>query len=65
MASPLIVTVKVAPWLRFYIFGVVVFSALTGTKPDRNKVDYWIKKAVTIKTTGDKKQDTSGVSRNV
>lgn len=64
MAKPLIVTMKLACWFRFYVLGLVVFSAITGTKPNPDKVEYWIKKALTITTSGDKEPTTNNPNAN-
>lgn len=41
--------VKIAWWFKFYAFGVIVMSRLTGLEPDEAKVTAWAKRAVSIK----------------
>jgi hypothetical protein len=48
MAKPLMITIKFAFWFRFYTYGLVFFSAITGTQPDPQKVEYWISKAIRL-----------------
>ena len=55
MAKPLIIVVKFAFWWRFYVFGLVLFSALTGANPDPDKLAYWMRKAVRYTTPSGKK----------
>lgn len=48
MAQPLTITIKLAVWFRFYVFGIVIMSALTGRQIDQLKLDYWLNKAITL-----------------
>lgn len=41
--------VYVAWWLRWYIAGVALMSALTGLEPDMQKVEFWAGRAVRVR----------------
>lgn len=41
--------VRIAWWLRHYLFGVATMCALTGMEPNPDRLHYWIDKGVTVK----------------
>ncbi|MFA7291896.1 MAG: hypothetical protein WC023_06570 [Rhodocyclaceae bacterium] len=42
-------TVKVAPWVRWYISGVALFAKITGLTPDPDKVAATCMRGIRIK----------------
>lgn len=48
-------TLHVAWWWKWYAFGVLLLSDVTGLEPDPDKVNYWAKRAVTIRFNGGKR----------
>jgi hypothetical protein len=36
-------------WLRWYLYGVVTMHALTGLRPDMDRVTWWIRRGLTVK----------------
>lgn len=53
MAAKTILTVTIRPrwWLRAYLAGVVLFSALTGASADVCKVDAWILRGLRLEVS--------------
>lgn len=45
----LMVSVKLAWWLRAYLYGVQLTSNLTGLEPDPDKVVGWVGRGVKLK----------------
>jgi hypothetical protein len=41
-------TIKMAWWWRFYVYGVLTMSSLTGLEADEDKIRYWIRKAMKV-----------------
>ena len=54
MAKPLFVKIKIAWWFRYYLIGLVFLCRFMGAEPDEKRIEYWLRKAITITTTGDK-----------
>jgi hypothetical protein len=52
VCSPVIVRLRVAWWLRWYLSGVILTSWLTGLAPDLSKVGEWIRRAVRVDAIG-------------
>jgi hypothetical protein len=46
--STLTITIKMAWWWRFYAYGVITMSLLTGLEADEDKIRYWIRKAMKV-----------------
>jgi hypothetical protein len=42
-----IVTVRVAWWVRWYLLGVEAMAMLTGCEPDLDRVGRWVARGVT------------------
>lgn len=42
----LVVKIKLAWWLRFYIYGIATMSAITGAEPDWTRVKYWVSRGM-------------------
>lgn len=43
--------VRIAWWLKPYFYVLATISAITGMEPNYERVNYWIKRAVTVKAT--------------
>jgi hypothetical protein len=43
--------VKVAWWIKPYLYGVITMCAITGCEPNQERVQYWISRAVSVKVT--------------
>lgn len=41
--------VRTAWWLPFYLSGVRAMSTLTGLEPDWGRVEFWVRRAITVK----------------
>jgi hypothetical protein len=54
MAAPIIVTIKIAPWFRFYIEGLDLCCWLTDCEPNLVRVEYWLCKASSITINSNK-----------
>jgi hypothetical protein len=50
MSSQATITFRVtmAWWWRFYVYGVLTMSSLTGLEADEDKIRYWIRKAIRL-----------------
>jgi len=46
---PIHATLRVAPWFRWYLFGVLLVARLTGLQPDPQRVGWWLSRAVSIR----------------
>lgn len=49
MRSALVIRIKLAWWLRWYLIGVVLMSRMTGAQPDEDKLLYWIRRAMIVR----------------
>lgn len=47
----LIVTIRMAWWLKPYLCGVLLMSRLTGLQPDPDRVGAWVARGMTMKMT--------------
>jgi hypothetical protein len=45
----LVVTIKLAWWLRLYIYGIATMAAITGAEPNWDRVKYWVARGTTAK----------------
>lgn len=45
----LVVTIKLAWWLRLYIYGIATMAAITGAEPNWGRVKYWVARGTTAK----------------
>lgn len=45
------ITIKVAWWLKFYMFGVILMSRITGMSPDESKVRHYIMRGISVKAS--------------
>lgn len=50
--SSLSVEFKVSWWLKWYLYGVILTAALTRARPDEDKLQYWIGRAMKITIRG-------------
>lgn len=42
------VTIRIAWWLRWYLYGVCWMIVITGLQPDMRKVEAWINRGVRV-----------------
>lgn len=47
-----IVRLRVAWWLRWYLSGVILTSRMTGLAPDLSKVGGWVQRAIRMDAIG-------------
>lgn len=47
----LIVTIRMAWWVKPYLCGVLLMSRLTGLQPDPDRVGAWVARGMTMKMT--------------
>lgn len=43
------VTLRVAWWFRWYLFGVLIMARLTGLQPDPRRIGWWLTRAVSVR----------------
>lgn len=48
-ASALVITVRLAWWLRPYLAALVFLCRLFGTEPNPTRVGYWVSKGIYVK----------------
>lgn len=46
-------TLRVAPWFRWYLFGVLLMARITGLQPNPQRVGRWLTRAVTVRFRSD------------
>lgn len=51
MRSTVTASVRLRWWLRWYLAAVVWFARATGMEPDWERVEWWIRRGLVLRTT--------------
>lgn len=51
MRQTVTASIRIRWWLRLYLAAVVWFARATGTEPDWERVEWWIRRGLVVRTT--------------